>query len=29
MRQNAGLDTKPIHQKQDEYIKNIKAMAGM
>lgn len=28
MREIAGLATKPIHQ-QDEYIKNIKAMAGI
>lgn len=29
MREIAGMQTKPIHQEQDEYIKNIKSMAGM
>lgn len=29
MREIAGIESKPVHQEQDEYIKNIKAMAGM
>lgn len=29
MREIAGMQTKPTHKEQDEYIKNIKSMAGM
>lgn len=29
IREAAGLQTKPIHRDQDEYIKRIKSMAGM
>jgi hypothetical protein len=28
-RQLAGLESKPIMYEEDEYIKNLKAMAGM